>query len=264
MLPVDLIAPPHWRQVDFISDIHLQSSEPDTYAAWVRFMQGTSADALFILGDLFEIWVGDDVLDDQNSFESACTNTIRLTASRIPVFILHGNRDFLMGSRFAQASHAILLNDPTILQINEKRIALSHGDALCLDDRDYQDFRKIVRSDAWQKDFLSKPLPERQQIAAHIRTHSEAQKISSTDYADADSIAALSLLESSAANTMVHGHTHRPATHSLAGGKLRWVLSDWHIHGMHTRAEVLRLQSSPSASTPEFHRLSPAACCPRY
>lgn len=260
MPPVELNAPLHWRQVDFISDLHLQASEPGTHAAWVQFMQVTSADALFILGDLFEVWVGDDVLDMPDSFETSCAETIRRTAARIPVFIMHGNRDFLMGSRLARVCNATLLQDPTTLQIAGTRFVLTHGDALCLDDNEYQTFRRMVRSAEWQQDFLAKPLHERQRIASDIRARSEAQKTSGVEYADVDRSAASALLKSASATTMVHGHTHRPATHSLADGQERWVLSDWHIQGKHARAEVLRLQAPENGDSPVFSRLAPAHC----
>lgn len=260
MPPVELNAPLHWRQVDFISDLHLQASEPGTHAAWVQFMQVTSADALFILGDLFEVWVGDDVLDMPDSFETSCAETIRRTAARIPVFIMHGNRDFLMGSRLARVCNATLLQDPTTLQIAGTRFVLTHGDALCLDDNEYQTFRRMVRSAEWQQDFLAKPLHERQRIASDIRARSEAQKTSGVEYADVDRSAANALLKSASATTMVHGHTHRPATHSLTDGQERWVLSDWHIQGKHARAEVLRLQAPENGDSPVFSRLAPAHC----
>jgi len=262
MPPVELNAPLHWRQVDFISDLHLQASEPGTHALWVQFMQNTTADALFILGDLFEVWVGDDVLDNPGTFEAACAGTIRLTATRLPVYFLHGNRDFLMGARLAQAANATLLQDPTALHFAGKRTVLTHGDALCLDDKDYQVFRSMVRSDAWQREFLSKPLSERQHIAADIRARSEAQKTSGFEYADVDDFAACELLNSAFADVMIHGHTHRPATHTLAGGHARWVLSDWHIHGAHHRAEVLRVQVPATGGDAVFSRLPPGDCGP--
>nr|WP_315465865.1 UDP-2,3-diacylglucosamine diphosphatase [uncultured Rhodoferax sp.] len=260
MPPVDLHAPLHWRQVDFISDLHLQASEPDTHAVWVQYMQQTAAHALFILGDLFEVWVGDDALDVPGSFEAACAETIRQTASRIPVFIMHGNRDFLMGARLAQACKATLLQDPTTLHIAETRLVLTHGDAQCLDDQDYQAFRQIVRSTEWQQDFLSKPLEERQRIAADIRLRSEAQKTSGFVYADVDPHAARELLNNASADTLIHGHTHRPASHTLADGRKRWVLSDWHVHGSQSRAEVLRLQVPAHGDGLVLSRLPPQDC----
>jgi predicted MPP superfamily phosphohydrolase len=119
---VDLIAPNHWRQVDFISDLHLHAAEPGTHDAWVRYMQSTTADALFILGDVFEVWVGDDTLDDPESFEAACARIIRHTSERMSVFIMRGNRDFLIGERLAQACNAQLLEDPSTFQFLDTRI----------------------------------------------------------------------------------------------------------------------------------------------
>jgi UDP-2,3-diacylglucosamine hydrolase len=254
---VDLIAPNHWRQVDFISDLHLHAAEPGTHDAWVRYMQSTTADALFILGDVFEVWVGDDTLDDPESFEAACARIIRHTSERMSVFIMRGNRDFLIGERLAQACNAQLLEDPSTFQFLDTRIVLTHGDALCLDDVAYQAFRNTVRSADWQQEFLEKPLAERQQIAADIRARSEHQKTQHENYADVDPAAAVAVLQQLSAKVMVHGHTHRPATHTLPDGNIRWVLSDWHVHGGHARAEVLRLQTDETNQTPRWTRISP-------
>lgn len=254
---MDLIAPPHWRQVDFISDLHLHTAEPGTHDAWVRYMQSTNADALFILGDVFEVWVGDDILDNPESFESECARVLQRTSERMSVFIMRGNRDFLMGERLAQACNAQLLDDPSTFQFLDTRIVLTHGDALCLDDVAYQAFRTTVRSADWQREFLAKPLAERQQIAADIRARSEHQKTQHEDFADVDAAAATKVLQLHSATVMINGHTHRPATHTLPGGNIRRVLSDWHVHGGHARAEVLRLQANDANQTPSWTRISP-------
>lgn len=254
---MDLLAPLHWQQVDFISDIHLHAAELGTHAMWQRYMESTCADAIFILGDLFEVWVGDDVLDDASTFEAACAQVIRQTATRTPVYIMRGNRDFLMDAQLESACNAQLLEDSTVLQLSDARVLLTHGDALCLGDTAYQAFRQTVRSASWQQDFLSKPLQERQHIATGIRARSEAQKLEHTIYADVDSVAAINALKESSATVMVHGHTHRPATHTLGDGKTRWVLSDWHIQGEHSRAEVLRVTKPTGDMQLTYARLHP-------
>ena len=243
MAHAELSAPPSWLAVDFISDLHLQAAERATFAAWQHYMQTTPADALFILGDLFEVWVGDDVLQECG-FEHQCAKVIKQTAARLPTFFMHGNRDFLVGNDMMSACNATLLSDPTVLSFNSQRWLLSHGDALCIDDAPYMAFRQQVRSADWQKTFLAKPLAERQTIARGLRQQSEAQKRSVAAYADVDANAARQLLLSAKASTLIHGHTHKPAAHDLGGGLQRVVLSDWDAEALPPRAEVLRLSGT--------------------
>lgn len=238
----ELIAPAHWRTVDFLSDLHLQASEPATAAAWQRYLKTTPADALCILGDLFEVWVGDDALDEPGSFEAQACGWLRTAAQRCAVYFLHGNRDFLVGAGFAAHTGATLLTDPTVLAFQGQRWLLSHGDALCLDDVDYQRFRAQVRTSAWQAAFLAQSLLERRTLARGLRSESEARKRSSQPYADVDAHAALAWLRAAQAHTLIHGHTHQPATHQLdTGGAQRVVLSDWDLAAPTPRGDVLRL-----------------------
>ena len=237
----ELVAPSHWRTVDFLSDLHLQASEPDTLAAWRHYLQTTPADALFILGDLFEVWVGDDALDDPGSFESQACALLQAASRQRALFFLHGTRDFLIGPGFARHTGATLLHDPTVLVWQGQRLLLSHGDALCLDDVDYQRFRVQARSVQWQEHFLAKPLAQRRAQARGIRAESEARKQSGAVYADVDGPAAIAWLQAARATTLVHGHTHRPAEHALAPGLARVVLSDWDAAAQPPRADVLRL-----------------------
>jgi UDP-2,3-diacylglucosamine hydrolase len=241
MLATELIAPPSWRCIDFISDLHLQVSEPDTFAAWESYLTHTAADAVFILGDLFEVWVGDDCLLP-NSFEQRCADVLKRTSARNAIYVMHGNRDFLLSTAFMKTSGCTPLPDPTVIALGGTRWLLTHGDSLCLDDVDYQHFRKIVRGTQWQQAFLSKPLLDRESIAKGIRSQSEDRKRSTVHYADADTAATVALLNSNAAQHMIHGHTHRPATHTLPSGQTRTVLSDWDQAASPPRAEVLRLQ----------------------
>ncbi len=241
----DLQAPVAWRSVDFISDLHLNAAEPATFEAWLSYMAATPADAVFILGDLFEVWVGDDVLDQESggqlSFEQQCGEVLARTGSRLSLYLMHGNRDFLMGEHMAERSNATLLQDPTALSIFGQRLLLSHADLLCLDDVDYLAFRKVVRGSAWRTEFLAKPLPERQAIARGLREQSEARKQQGMAYADVDAHAAIDWLRAASATTLIHGHTHKPGRHDLGDGYSRVVLSDWDVGARPPRAEVVRL-----------------------
>ena len=238
----ELTAEPGWQAVDFISDLHLQASEPATFKSWQRYMQTTPADAVFILGDLFEVWVGDDVLQEPG-FEQQCAQVLWQTAARVPTFFMHGNRDFLVGDSMMSICNTSLIVDPTILIFQHQRWLLSHGDALCLDDVDYMQFRQQVRSVDWQQAFLAKPLIERQATARGLRQQSEARKATDVEYIDVDTHAARLLLQQAESATLIHGHTHKPAVHDLGEGMRRVVLSDWDATAAPPRAEVLRLSA---------------------
>jgi UDP-2,3-diacylglucosamine hydrolase len=238
-------APQRWQRVDFISDLHLDAHESTTFDAWVQYMAHTPADALFILGDLFEVWVGDD---NQDPFALQCIATLKATVQRMPVYFMCGNRDFLVGHELLNASGMQSLSDPTLLDLGvtskakNTRFLLSHGDALCLDDHDYLAFRAQVRQPEWQANFLAKPLTERQSYARDVRSKSEALKRNHTGYADVDTQAAIDWLQATEAQVLLHGHTHKPAAHDLGHGLSRWVLSDWHADSQPPRLEVLRWQ----------------------
>lgn len=243
----ELNAPPHWRALDFLSDLHLQASEPATLAAFESYLRHTPADGIFILGDLFEVWVGDDAAE-AGSFEAHCGDLLREAASRRAVFFIRGNRDFLIGSQFLNACGAQDLPDPTVVSFCGQRWLLTHGDALCLLDVDYQRFRAQVRSAAWQEAFLTRPLLERQAMGRAMREASTARQSEMAEYADVDAKAAKDWLNAAHATTMIHGHTHRPAEHALGNDEhgralRRVVLSDWHLDDTHPRADVLRLSA---------------------
>jgi UDP-2,3-diacylglucosamine hydrolase len=171
------------------------------------------------------------------------------------VYFMCGNRDFLVGSELLHATGMQGLSDPTVLELDladgtiPTRILLSHGDALCLDDHDYLAFRAQVRQPEWQADFLAKHLAERQAYARSAREQSEALKRSHTDYADVDTQAAISWLKSTNAQVLLHGHTHKPATHDLGHSLSRWVLSDWHADTTAPRLEVLSWQRKQAANS---------------
>ena len=231
--------PPHWQRVDFISDLHLDAHEPATFEAWAHHMARTPADALFILGDLFEVWVGDD---DNDAFVQRCVAALANTSQRLPVFFLCGNRDFLAGPQLMQASGMQALDDPTVLDLGSSRLLLSHGDSLCLDDTDYLAFRAQVRTPDWQSAFLARPLSERLALARSLRQQSEQRKQSQAPYADVDADAARAWLRDAHAQVLVHGHTHQPQVHDLGDGLQRWVLSDWQAHASPPRLEITRWQ----------------------
>jgi len=237
----ELIAPAHWRTVEFISDLHLDPNEPATVQAWRDYLATSTADAIFLLGDIFEVWVGDDALQEAGSFEAQCAQTLSAASAKRSLFFMVGNRDFLAGAAFLQASGMTGLADPTVLVWGERRIVLSHGDALCLDDVEYQKFRSLSRSAAWQQQLLSQPLAVRRAIGKSARSESEQRKQSGATYADADPAMTAQWMQQARAQWLIHGHTHRPAEHALPAGGTRIVLSDWHIAGETHRAEVLRV-----------------------
>lgn len=243
-----LQAPTQWATVDFISDLHLHASDPETARCWTDYLEGrliTRPDALFILGDLFEVWVGDDVLEEAGSFAVRCVEALRAFSHQAPVFFMCGNRDFLLGDRALAAGRMQGLADPTVLAMGRERYLLSHGDALCLADTDYLAFRALVRSMGWQQAFLSRSLAQRQAEAQAIRARSEAKKRDMADtpdsWADVDSRAASLWLQQAGARTLIHGHTHRPGQHDLGHDLQRVVLSDWDATACPPRAQVLRL-----------------------
>lgn len=237
----ELVAPPHWHTVEFISDLHLDPSEPGTVQAWQEYLRTSRADAIFMLGDIFEVWVGDDAVQEPGSFEAACVHVLREASQRRPIYFMVGNRDFLAGADFLSASGLVGLQDPTVLVWEQRRIVLSHGDALCLDDVEYQQFRRLSRSAAWQQQLLSQPLAVRRAIGKSARSESEQRKQSTVTYADADPGMTAQWLQQAHAQLLIHGHTHRPADHDLPNGATRIVLSDWHLDAAAARAEVLRM-----------------------
>ena len=263
---MEVHAAPYWRCVDFISDLHLQTSQAATFDTWKSYIQETKTDAVFILGDLFEVWVGDDALNESSCFESQCAAVLQAAALRVNIFIMHGNRDFLMGQQCMQACGATPLADPTVLNFAKRRWLLSHADALCLADTDYQSFRTQVRSDEWKKAFLAKPLHARITWARELRTRSEALQQKRSSYADVDTAAANSALQAYQAHTLIHGHTHRPGQHALDAGRERLVLSDWDMDAPTPRAEVLRLRLVQENSVQRLviQRISPSQACMDY
>jgi UDP-2,3-diacylglucosamine hydrolase len=252
--PNEWRAPDHWRVIDFVSDLHLQSGEPATWQAFERYLKRAPApDALFVLGDLFEVWIGDDALDQGASapgdaeppFWRACAAALRRFSAHTALFFMAGNRDFLLGPDGLREMGMQALPDPTVLVWRGQRYLLSHGDAWCVADTDYQRFRQQVRTAVWQQDFLARPLAERQAVARQLRAQSEARKRQlgpdPSLWADLDDATVRQQLQAASADILIHGHTHRPAEHSLGQGLRRLVLSDWDATARPARLQVLRL-----------------------
>lgn len=226
-------------------------------------MQRTPAQAVFVLGDLFEVWVGDDVINsvapaprDGDSFEDRCAQTLKQCAAQRDVFFMRGNRDFLVDETFTRACDVQLLDDPSVLTFAGQRWLLSHGDALCLDDTDYMQFRALVRSAAWQQEFLAQPLAQRKAIARQMRERSEALKRSHPVLVDVDSHEAAAWLKMADATRLIHGHTHRPADHDLGGNLQRIVLSDWDLRASPPRAQILRIATNAATGPATVQRLA--------
>ena len=218
----------------FISDLHLQESRPDITKAFLEFLDDTAskAEKLYILGDLFEAWIGDD---DQNNFISEIQAALLKTNKTTKIFFLHGNRDFLIGTEFASSSGFEILNDPTIEEMFGNNVLLMHGDLLCTEDRDYQAFRKTSRDPKWQDEFLNKSIQERREIAQNLRTISkEATEIKKDEIMDVSTTEVIRIMEESSVNLLIHGHTHRPKSHKIKVNDQpaeRIVLGDWDAYG---------------------------------
>jgi UDP-2,3-diacylglucosamine hydrolase len=216
----------------FISDLHLQESHPRTAEAFFRFLaeHAARADALYLLGDIFEYWAGDDDLG--TPFHQRIVSALReLADSGVAVYWMAGNRDFLAGQDFARAAGLTLLPDPTVITIGGQTIALVHGDAQCTDDLKYMAFRTQVRDPAWQQQFLAMPLEQRKAIIAGLREGSrQAHGEKSYEIMDVTADAVAALHEATGADTIIHGHTHRPALHQdPQTGRRRYVLPDWEL-----------------------------------
>ena len=212
----------------FISDLHLQPSHPHTRAAFFAFLEerAMASQALYLLGDLFEYWAGDDDLNEP--FHETIVQALRkVSDAGVAIYWIAGNRDFLVGAGFAAAAGLTLLAEPHVAEIGGRRITLVHGDAQCTGDINYMAFRAQVRDPAWQAQFLAMPLAQRKAIIAGMREGSRAAHGSkSYEIMDVTPQAVSELYAATASDTIIHGHTHRPALH-LDGGKRRFVLPDW-------------------------------------
>ncbi|MCP4768499.1 MAG: UDP-2,3-diacylglucosamine diphosphatase [Gammaproteobacteria bacterium] len=211
----------------FISDCHLDAGRPEITRALVEFLQTRARETrcLYILGDLFEVWLGDD--DPADDHQMVIDSLHRL-ADSCEVYFIAGNRDFLLGENFARKIGMSLLQEPCILQLDRSRAVLIHGDSLCIDDHDYQAFRAMVRNPEWISGFLARPLQERRQIAAQLRDNSAlAMQQKSLEIMDVNATAVADCFDEHNADVIIHGHTHRPAVHREDAGLQRIVLGDW-------------------------------------
>lgn len=248
----------------FISDLHLDTDTPDILQSLLSVVhdQAAGADALYILGDLFEAWVGDD--DQSDIADTVATALMSLSQAGTGVYLMHGNRDFLLGNDYAARCGATLLPDPTVIECYGRRVALAHGDSLCTRDTAYMAFRKQMRDPAWQQTFLDRPLLERHMVAQQIRQKSQdANSQKASDIMDVTHQEVIKLLETLQVNMLIHGHTHRPGIHTIrlhdaingSDEAVRIVLGSWD-----QKAWVLELNPDGYELRPMAHvPTSPAA-----
>jgi UDP-2,3-diacylglucosamine hydrolase len=231
----------------FISDLHLQESHPRTADAFFRFLeqQAPKAGALYLLGDIFEYWAGDDDLG--TPFHQRVVDALRsLSALGVAVYWMAGNRDFLVGQDFARAAGLTLLADPHVITVGGRNVALVHGDAQCTDDINYMAFRTQVRDPAWQQQFLGMPLEQRKAIIAGLRQGSrQAHTEKSCEIMDVTPDAIAALHAATQAGVIIHGHTHRPALHQDPDtGRRRYVLPDWELDAEPARGGWIAIDSA--------------------
>jgi UDP-2,3-diacylglucosamine hydrolase len=220
----------------FVSDLHLSEERPEANERFIAFIEDKArqAGALYVLGDLFEYWIGDDDLGEP--FNAVMAGFFAgLVRAGVPVFLMHGNRDFLMGERFCRATGAQLLADPAVVDLDGVKTLLMHGDTLCTDDLDYQGWRRTARSPAWQQEFLSQPLEARRRTVGALRDKSrEVIQAKPAEIMDVNGDAVREAFRRYGVTRLVHGHTHRPGRHELeVDGRRceRWVLPDWYGPG---------------------------------
>ena len=219
----------------FISDLHLDTARPATIDALGQFLDNNrDVDALYILGDLFEAWLGDD---DDSPLAAEIRTLLRAYSDGGPrLFLMQGNRDFLMGEELCRAVGATLMADPTVIDLYGKRTLLMHGDSLCTADTDYQAFRQTARDPDWQAQLLARTLAERRAIADQLRAASkDAGSNKAEDIMDVTPDEVDRVMQHHGVDCLIHGHTHRPATHSQDRGQ-RWVLGDWDQQGWYIEA----------------------------
>ncbi len=225
----------------FVSDVHLSAEAPEAIAQFLGFLESHAAHAevLYILGDLFESWVGDD--DRSPAAQRVCSGLLALSARGVPCFVQHGNRDFLLGAGFCARSGCRLLGDPVVAEFDGERVLLTHGDALCTDDHSYQELRSIVRDPAWQRRFLALPLERRELLADEARAGSQRHTARTVPYImDVNPAAVAAALRAAGVRRMIHGHTHREAVHELdidGERAQRIVLGAWHERGSYLKLE---------------------------
>ncbi|EIK45187.1 UDP-2,3-diacylglucosamine hydrolase [Cellvibrio sp. BR] len=225
----------------FISDLHLHESRPQITRAFFHFLhtQAINAEALYILGDFFDAWIGDD--DDAELPQQVANELLALTRNGVTIYFMHGNRDFLLGDSYAKKSGMIIIPEGTVIDLYGTATLLVHGDALCTDDKDYQAFRAMVRSAQWQQQVLAQPLAARRALAAQLRDKSQSMNsLKAADIMDVTPAEVVKQMEEAKVQVMIHGHTHRPARHKLLANNRpaeRIVLGDWHDFAWCIRAD---------------------------
>jgi UDP-2,3-diacylglucosamine hydrolase len=225
----------------FVSDVHLDAGAPDAVEQFLDFLRTHAADvdALYILGDLFEVWVGDD--DPDPTKARVCEGLRALTAKGVGCFVLHGNRDFLIGRDFCRRTGSRLLADPVVADLDGERVLLTHGDALCTDDHSYQELRSTVRTPEWQRRFLALPLADRELIANQARAGSKDHTSRTIpNIMDVNQDAVSTAYRATRVRRIIHGHTHRPGVHDTAiegEPAQRMVLGAWYEQGSYIRYE---------------------------
>ena len=225
----------------FVSDVHLDASAPDAVEQFLQFLRthAASAEVLYILGDLFEVWVGDDETDPDK--QSICAALRSLTTSGVACFVIHGNRDFLLGRGFCDATGCRLLPDPVIAEFDGERVLLTHGDALCTDDHSYQELRSIVRTAPWQRRFLALSLADRELLANQARAGSRKHTARTIPtIMDVNPEAVEKAYRATGVRRIIHGHTHRPGIHNTAIDGIpvqRIVLGAWYEQGSYLTCE---------------------------
>jgi UDP-2,3-diacylglucosamine hydrolase len=215
-------------EILFISDLHLDQNHPEITQQFLSFIEtrATQARVLYILGDLFEVWIGDD--DEASAFKPVF-NALHQLSQSVAIYFIHGNRDFLIGEQFANRTGMHIIHEPAVIQLGNTKVGLMHGDLLCTDDIDYQNFRQMVRDPEWQEEFLAQSLEERRLIATQLRDKSSREmKAKETEIMDVTQQTVIDYFDSLGIDVLIHGHTHRPALHKLDNNKLRFVLGDWH------------------------------------
>ncbi|MDB4138753.1 UDP-2,3-diacylglucosamine diphosphatase [Methylophilaceae bacterium] len=235
----------------FVSDIHLTESEPETINRFIFFLKNNASkhEALFILGDLFDYWIGDDA----DSFQEI-KNLLKELSKKVKIYFIAGNRDFLIGNKFLSFCQMSLLKDPTLISLGDTLTLIMHGDTLCTDDIDYQKWRAEVRSREWIDNFLRKPLTERIEICKELRDQSETKKKNKSDLImDVnETTVEIILQKNNYPKYLIHGHTHRPKIHDYlleSHFSQRWVLGDWHMNGNYILWEENKLQSKLLSSS---------------
>lgn len=235
----------------FVSDLHLEDSRPDITRAFFHLLDTfqNRIDELYLLGDIFEVWLGDDT--PMQCADDLATRLNTLAQTSVRIFLMHGNRDFLIGEDYARRCSAQLIREPFLLEIAGQKALLMHGDVLCTEDTDYQAFRRMVRNLDWQQDFLSKPLTERIAIGRSLRDKSQQSAMEKAEsIMDVTPDAVVFTMEQQQVSLLIHGHTHRPANHQVtlpSGTATRLVLGDWYQQGWYALADDNGIRLKPFA-----------------